>query len=146
MRHRNKVAVFNHVSGDSVMSKSTLSLGSSVQEACEAITKDWSAHGTAIRADEASAAAAQGRPASAAVLDPPTAAPLAAKLSIASNPSAADIEVDGSFVGNTPSEIEVTPGDHTLRVIKSGFKLWERKFKATGGNVNINAELESQEK
>jgi hypothetical protein len=50
LRHKNKVAVFNRVSGDSITSKSTLSLGGSVQEACEAITRDWSEHGTAIRA------------------------------------------------------------------------------------------------
>jgi len=37
LRHRNKVAVLNRVSGDSVVSKSTLSLGGSVQTACEAI-------------------------------------------------------------------------------------------------------------
>jgi hypothetical protein len=70
----------------------------------------------------------------------------AARLSIASNPNAADIEVDGSFVGNTPSEIEVTPGDHTLKVSKAGFKPWERKFKAAVGSVHINAELEPQAK
>lgn len=69
-----------------------------------------------------------------------------AKLSIASNPSAADIEVDGSFVGNTPSEIQVPPGDHSLKVSKLGFKPWERKFKATAGSVHINAELEPQAK
>jgi len=40
--HKNKVAVFNRISGDSVVSESTLSLGGSVQDACEAITKDWS--------------------------------------------------------------------------------------------------------
>jgi hypothetical protein len=69
-----------------------------------------------------------------------------AKLSIASTPAGADIEVDGSFVGNTPSTIEVTPGDHTVSVSKSGYKSWERKLKASGGNVNLNAELEAQAK
>jgi hypothetical protein len=68
------------------------------------------------------------------------------KLSIASMPAGADIEVDGSFVGNTPSTIEVTPGDHTVSVSKSGYKSWERKLKASGGNVNLNAELEAQAK
>src|SRR5882724_3840480 len=58
LRHRNKVAVFNRVSGDSVVSKSTLSLGGSVQTACEAIDQDWTAHGPAIRA---AAAAAQSK-------------------------------------------------------------------------------------
>jgi hypothetical protein len=69
-----------------------------------------------------------------------------AKLSITSTPAGADIEVDGSFVGNTPSTIEVTPGDHTVSVSKSGYKSWERKLKASGGNVNLNAELEAQAK
>jgi hypothetical protein len=45
LRHRNKVAVFGRISGDSIVSKSTLSLGRSVQDACEAINKDWAAHG-----------------------------------------------------------------------------------------------------
>src|SRR5580698_4094184 len=50
LRHKNKVAVFARVSGDSIVSKSTLSLGGSVQEACEAISRDWAAHSSAIRA------------------------------------------------------------------------------------------------
>jgi hypothetical protein len=81
LRHKNKVAVFNRASGDSVISKSTLSLGGSVQEACEAITKDWPAHGTATRAADASPDIGQGRPISAAVPDPPTLVASAAKLS-----------------------------------------------------------------
>ena len=66
------------------------------------------------------------------------------KLSIVSVPAGADIEVDGGFVGNTPSSIEVTPGEHTVTVTKNGFKNWERKLKASGGNVNLNVELEAQ--
>jgi len=31
-------------------------------------------------------------------------------------PPGADIEVDGSFVGNTPSDVQVTEGDHTVVV------------------------------
>src|SRR5450759_111567 len=50
LRHRNKVAVFAKQSGDALVSKSTLSLGGSVQEACEAIQKHWTANGTAMRA------------------------------------------------------------------------------------------------
>jgi len=67
--------------------------------------------------------------------------PSVTKLSVASNPSSADIEVDGNFVGNTPSTVELDAGDHILRVSKSGYSTWERKLKANGGNVNINAEL-----
>ncbi|MGA9707537.1 MAG: PEGA domain-containing protein, partial [Candidatus Sulfotelmatobacter sp.] len=55
----------------------------------------------------------------------------------------ADIEVDGSFVGNTPSDVQVAEGDHTVTVKKSGFKDWERKLKVTAGSsVHLNAELE----
>jgi len=49
LRHKNKVAVFQKLSGDAVISHSTLSLGGSVQDACEGILKDWSAHATEIR-------------------------------------------------------------------------------------------------
>ncbi len=65
---------------------------------------------------------------------------------VSSIPDAADIEIDGNFVGSTPSEIEVAPGDHTVTVSKTGFKSWERKLKATAGSVNIRAELEPQAK
>lgn len=39
-----------------------------------------------------------------------------------SNPSGADIDLDGSFVGNTPSDVQVTEGEHTVSVKKKGFK------------------------
>ncbi len=43
LRRRNKVAVFNK-DGDAIVSRSTRSLGNSVQDACEAIVKNWSGH------------------------------------------------------------------------------------------------------
>jgi len=68
---------------------------------------------------------------------------MSAKLQIDSTPPGADIEVDGSFVGNTPSDVQVTEGDHTVVVKKSGFKNWERKLKSSAGSsVHIGAELE----
>ena len=58
-------------------------------------------------------------------------------------PDGADIEVDGSFVGNTPSDVQVGEGEHTVTVKKTGFKDWERKLKVSAGsNVRLNAELE----
>ena len=144
LRHKNKVAVFARVSGDSIVSKSTLSLGGSVQDACEAIIKDWTTNGSAIRA-AAAAAVEQSRP---ALTPQPGAAATAAttptgRLSIASVPDGADIEVDGGFVGNTPSDVQVSEGEHTVTVKKSGFKGWERKLKVSGGsNVHLKAELE----
>lgn len=69
--------------------------------------------------------------------------PSSAKLQMKSEPSGADIEVDGSFVGNTPSDVQVTEGDHTVMVKKTGFLDWQRKLKVSGGSsVHLNAELE----
>jgi len=66
-----------------------------------------------------------------------------AKLQVDSTPPGADIEVDGSFVGNTPSEVQVTDGDHTVVVKKSGFKDWQRKLKSSAGSsVHLSAELD----
>jgi hypothetical protein len=66
-----------------------------------------------------------------------------AKLQVESSPPGADIEVDGSFVGNTPSDVQVAEGEHTVTVKKAGFKDWERKLKVSAGsNVHLNAELE----
>ena len=66
-----------------------------------------------------------------------------AKLQIESTPPGADIEVDGSFVGNTPSDVQVAEGEHTVAVKKAGFKNWERKVKSSAGSsVHIGAELE----
>lgn len=66
-----------------------------------------------------------------------------AKLSVSSAPDGADIEVDGSFVGSTPSDVQVPEGNHTVSVKKSGYKDWERKMKVSAGsNVHLNAELE----
>jgi hypothetical protein len=71
------------------------------------------------------------------------AGPAAAKLQIDSTPPGADIEVDGSFVGNTPSDVQIAEGDHTVVVKKSGFKNWERALKSSAGsNVHLTAELE----
>jgi len=69
--------------------------------------------------------------------------PASAKLQIDSTPPGADIEVDSSFVGSTPSDVQVAEGDHTIVVKKSGFKNWERKLKTSAGSsVHVGAELE----
>jgi hypothetical protein len=64
------------------------------------------------------------------------------KLNISSQPAGADIEVDGKFVGSTPSSLNLEPGNHSVAVKKSGYKPWSRKMKMSGGNVNLTAELE----
>jgi len=66
-----------------------------------------------------------------------------ASLVIDSSPPGADIEIDGAFVGNTPSTVPVTPGSHEIAVKKKGFSDWNRKLSVTGGSVHLSAELES---
>ncbi len=74
---------------------------------------------------------------------PAASAPSTAKLSITSIPDGADIEIDGNFSGNTPSNLEVPEGEHAITVKKSGYKAWERKLKVVAGsNVNLKPALE----
>jgi hypothetical protein len=63
-----------------------------------------------------------------------------------STPPGAEIQMDGSFVGQTPSSIPVSPGEHSIRITKSGYKLWERTVGTVGGDVTITAELEAEPK
>jgi len=69
-----------------------------------------------------------------------------ARVQVSSTPDGADIEVDGSFVGNTPSTMGVSAGEHKLSVKKSGFKPWERNISVSTGQVNVNAALEAEAK
>lgn len=92
--------------------------------------------------DESAQNSAPVTTATAAAAPPPVAKPTAQKLLIESTPQAADIEVDGSFVGNTPSALELSPGEHTIEVTKSGYKPWQRKIKLVGGDIRLSAELE----
>jgi hypothetical protein len=68
-----------------------------------------------------------------------------AEIAVSSTPPGADIELDGTFVGSTPSTIGVTAGDHTVTLKKTGFKPWERMLKVSSGKVQISADLESTE-
>jgi hypothetical protein len=74
----------------------------------------------------------------ASVADPPT------TVSMSSTPPSADVEVDGKFVGNTPSSVSLPGGEHAVRITKKGFKPWERKLTVSGGNATVNAELEEE--
>ena len=77
---------------------------------------------------------------------PPAMVANPARMHVESSPPGADIEIDGNFVGSTPSDVAAAEGDHTITVKKAGFKNWERKMKvSSGGSVNLNAELEKAE-
>jgi hypothetical protein len=74
-----------------------------------------------------------------------TQAPAAqASLAIDSTPVGADIEIDGAFVGNTPSTLTVASGSHQVSIKKKGFTDWAKTLNITGGTVHLNAELEQE--
>jgi S1-C subfamily serine protease len=66
-----------------------------------------------------------------------------AELEIASTPAGAEIQLDGSFVGSTPSTIGVVAGDHTIAMNKNGYAPWERRITVNGGKISVAAELET---
>ena len=64
-------------------------------------------------------------------------------IAVKSTPDAAEINVDGKYVGSTPSTVRLTPGEHVLSIEKSGFKTWQRTMTVNpGGIVTIDATLE----
>lgn len=126
---KNKIAVFDRRSGDLVVSNSTRSLGNAVQDACEAINKHWQEHGAEMRSADLRSEddPANGR----------------GKLTIASNPAGAEIEVDGAFMGNAPAVLELEPGDHTVTLRKEGYRVWQRKMRISSGQARLNGALQS---
>lgn len=69
-------------------------------------------------------------------------APTQALLTIDSTPPGADIEIDGAFVGSTPSTVSVPPGHHQITVRMKGFVDWTRTLNITGGSIHLNAQLD----
>jgi hypothetical protein len=194
LSHKNKIAVFEKASGDVVESKSTLSLGGSVEDACKAIVLHWAMHGQRLLAakdpvpaaaapaavavpaatsparmspvvvpDQPSAAISPDKSSTAAtvekvsiaaqppVVSPPAKAPAPSRLAMAttltleSTPPGGDVEVDGAFVGNTPSTVILTPGSHEITVKKKGFTPWTRKMNVLSGSVHLTAELQQEQ-
>jgi len=62
---------------------------------------------------------------------------------ITSTPPGADIEVDGVFLGNTPAEVPVSIGIHTVKLSKKGCVSYERKIQVlSSGAQRVSIELE----
>jgi len=66
---------------------------------------------------------------------------------ITSTPSVAEVDVDGTYWGTTPtaSLTRLTAGAHTIAVRRLGYKPWERKIDLAGGDdrtVNVELELD----
>ena len=66
---------------------------------------------------------------------------VAALLDVSSTPTEADVYVDERLSGRTHATLILMPGDHKLVIKKSGFVVWQRKFKLLSGRSNVDAEL-----
>ena len=68
-----------------------------------------------------------------------------AVVEISSDPEGAEVEIDGAFVGSTPRSRSLTPGKHTIKLHKKGYK--DREYNVVveaGETMDISAELESK--
>lgn len=72
---------------------------------------------------------------------PTSAASGATELNLSSTPAEAEISIDGNFVGNTPSSVNVAAGDHTISIRMAGYQSWDRTIHTSAGKVNLAATL-----
>jgi hypothetical protein len=71
--------------------------------------------------------------------------PSVGTVTILSTPEGADISVDGSFVGNAPAALKLSPGKYNIGVTQNGYKPWNRELSViSGSEVKLNAALEKQ--
>ena len=59
-----------------------------------------------------------------------------------SSPAGADIEVDGKYIGSTPSTVTVQAGDHTITMRRQDCKTWQKTMKVTSGNLRVAAYMQ----
>jgi len=66
-----------------------------------------------------------------------------ADVNLTSDPTSADITVDGNYVGSTPSLLKLGPGTHSITITKTGYMPWVRYIiTRSGENRNIAAQLD----
>jgi hypothetical protein len=65
----------------------------------------------------------------------------AALLDLSSTPTEADVYIDEHFSCRTPSTIILMPGSYKIAIKKSGFVVWQKKFKLASGRITVAAEL-----
>jgi hypothetical protein len=64
------------------------------------------------------------------------------QVSIDSDLSNCDIEVDGAFAGNTPSQLSLTAGTHKVTVSKGGYVSWSKTVLVTSSGLHLRADLD----
>ncbi|AXI24711.1 serine/threonine protein kinase [Methanofervidicoccus sp. A16] len=68
-----------------------------------------------------------------------------ATLYIRSDPSGAKVYIDGYYKGTTPLTVEVSPGTHTIKIKKDGYKDYsDTVYVSSGDSKTINAKLTSK--
>ncbi len=71
--------------------------------------------------------------------------PILSPVEVKSTPDGADITVDDKYMGSTPSTLKIAPGDHKIKLEKSGFKTWERILTvAAGETATVNPTLDKE--
>ncbi len=66
----------------------------------------------------------------------------ATELDISSYPSAAEIQIDGKFIGMTPTAVIVRSGPHNVEVRLAGFRSWHQTVTAAGNRQAFNLRLQ----
>jgi hypothetical protein len=91
-------------------------------------------------ATPAAAAPAPAQPAPAFVLPPED-----AYVDFNSNPTGADILVNGTSRGNTPLRLQVPPGRHVIEIRLAGYRTWTRNMVVDpGSKPSVRATLEKE--
>jgi hypothetical protein len=65
-----------------------------------------------------------------------------ASVTVNSNEAGADIEINGNFVGSTPTTVKLAPGQYAITVRK-GAMVWQRNLQVAPGAINLNATFEN---
>jgi hypothetical protein len=73
----------------------------------------------------------------------PTGSTATGSIAVTSEPNGSEVYADGAFVGNCPATLKLSPGKHSIKVSKTGYKDWNRDITVqSGSSVNLTATLE----
>lgn len=88
---------------------------------------------------------AQGKPTETKAATSSDAESAKGAVNVSSNPTGADVVLDGAFVGNCPATLKLVAGKHSIVVRTAGYKDWSRDITVqSGSEVQLTASLEKQ--
>ena len=69
-------------------------------------------------------------------------APVRISIPFSSSPTAADIQIDGEFVGSTPSAVRLSVGTHAILITRAGYLPWSRRITISpDSQITVHADL-----